>query len=116
VACTSAITQARIRLGVAPLKELFWRVARPVAEPDTPGAWYRGHRLVSIDGTTLDLPDVPDLEVRFGRPKASRGVSAFPQMRVVTLVETAVPTPSSLSPPTATAPANCVWPRNCGRG
>src|ERR671928_347158 len=38
----SAITKARARLGAAPLKELFARVACPLAAADTPGAWYRG--------------------------------------------------------------------------
>jgi hypothetical protein len=84
----SAITKARARLGVTPLQELFARVARPLAEADTPGAWYRGRRLVSLDGTTIDLPDSPGLEQRFGRPGASRGASSFPQLRLMTLVET----------------------------
>jgi len=84
----SAISKARTRLGVAPLKELFARVARPLAEPGTQGAWYRGQRLVSLDGTTLDLPDTPDLEARFGRPGAARGSSGFPQLRLLTLTET----------------------------
>ena len=53
----SAITKARIRLGPDPLRHLFERVARPCAEPSTPGAWYQGRRLVSLDGTTIDLPD-----------------------------------------------------------
>ena len=44
VADKSAITKARARLGPAPLEKLFARVARPLAEPDTPGAWYRGRR------------------------------------------------------------------------
>ena len=84
----SAITKARTRLGPARCSELFARVARPLAEPDTPGAWYRGRRLVSLDGTTIDLPDTPDLEERFGRPAASRGSSSFPQLRLLTLAET----------------------------
>ena len=84
----SAITKARIRLGATPLQELFARVARPLAEAGTPGAWYRGHRLVSLDGTTIDLPDSPSLEERFGRPGASRGASSFPQLRLLTLTET----------------------------
>jgi hypothetical protein len=84
----SAITRARARLGADPLRELFARVARPLAEPDTPGAWYRGRRLVSLDGTTIDLPDAPDLERRFGRPAAARGASGFPQLRLLTLTET----------------------------
>ena len=84
----SAITKARTRLGPSPLKELFQRIARPFAEPETAGAWYRGRRLVSLDGTTIDLPDTPALEERFGRPAASRGASGFPQLRLLTLVET----------------------------
>src|SRR3712207_4336901 len=88
IADKSAITKARVRLGSAPLQELFERVARPFALPDTPGAWYGGRRLVSLDGTTIDLPDTPDLEERFGRPTASRGQSGFPQLRLLTLTET----------------------------
>jgi hypothetical protein len=84
----SAITKARARLGPAPLQELFARVARPLAAPDTPGAWYRGRRLVSLDGTTIDLPDTPELDERFGRPPAARGSSGFPQLRLLTLAET----------------------------
>src|SRR4051794_39223116 len=74
----SALTKARIRLGIAPMRELFERVARPLAEPGLPGAWYRGRRLVSLDGTTILVPDEPELEQRFGRPSSSRGPGAFP--------------------------------------
>ena len=88
LATKSAITRARSRLGVMPLQRLFQRLARPFAEPLTPGAWYRGRRLVSLDGTTIDLPDTPELEARFGRPAASRGVSGFPQLRLLGLAET----------------------------
>ena len=84
----SAITRARIRLGIAPLKKKFKRVAQPLAEPGLTGAWHRGRRLVSLDGTTVDLPDEPDLEQRFGRPSASRGASSFPQVRLLALMET----------------------------
>jgi hypothetical protein len=88
LACKSAITQARVRLGEAPLRELFRRLAQPLAEPGTPGAWYRGRRLVSFDGTTLDVPDLPELERAFGRPGTSRGHSGFPQLRLLALLET----------------------------
>ena len=43
---------------------------------------------MSLDGTTIDLPDTPELEERFGRPAASRGGSSFPQLRLLTLTET----------------------------
>jgi len=88
LATKSSITKARRRLGPAPLAELYRRVARPLAEPGLPGGFYRGLRLVSLDGTTLDLPDTPELETRFGRPSASHGKSAFPQIRLLALAET----------------------------
>ena len=88
LATKSAITRARSRLGVVPLERLFQRLAHPFASPGTPGAWYRGRRLVSLDGTTVDLPDTPELEARFGRPGASRGTSGFPQLRLLGLTET----------------------------
>lgn len=87
-ASKSAITRARIRLGVTPMRELFQRVAHPIADPGTPGAWYRGRRLVSVDGTTIDLPDTPELAAQFGRPGASRGASSVPKLRLVGLIET----------------------------
>lgn len=44
---------------------------------------------MAIDGTTLDLPDTPENARCFGRPSTSRGlgVGAFPQLRIVWLVE-----------------------------
>jgi Insertion element 4 transposase N-terminal len=50
-----ALWQARTRLGSAPLRAMFERVAQPLAEPRTAGAFYRDWRLVSIDGTCLDV-------------------------------------------------------------
>ena len=51
------------------------------------GAWYRSWRLVSIDGSTLDVADEKSNEEAFGRPGSSRGKSAYPQIRFVSLVE-----------------------------
>ncbi len=87
-ATKSSITKARRRLGPVPLAELYRRVAQPLAQPGLPGCFFRGRWLVSLDGTTLDLPDTPDLVTRFGRPAASRGESAFPQLRLLALAET----------------------------
>ena len=84
----SAIFQARSRLGYEPLRDLFARVARPVAGADTPGSWLAGRRLVAIDGTCVDVPDTPANADFFGRPPASRGEqSAFPQARLVAVAE-----------------------------
>ena len=84
----SAIFQARSRLGFEPVRELFARVAHPVARADTPGSWLAGRRLVAIDGTCVDVPDTPVNADFFGRPPASRGEqSAFPQARLVAVAE-----------------------------
>ncbi|WP_331772213.1 IS4 family transposase (plasmid) [Embleya sp. NBC_00888] len=89
VPTTGAIGRARLRLGPEPLRVLFARVCRPVAVPGTVGAWYRGRRLVAVDGTTFDLPDSEANAGFFGRPGTSRGQgrSAYPQARVAVLVE-----------------------------
>ena len=87
VAGKSGISQARTRLGEAPLRRLYERVVRPIATPATKGAWYREWRLVSLDGSCLDVADTAENGAAFGRPGASRGESAFPQLRFVALVE-----------------------------
>src|SRR5262249_10984516 len=51
------------------------------------GAFYKGMRLMAVDGFVLDLPDTPDNERAFGRPKSGRTAGAFPQARVLALCE-----------------------------
>jgi hypothetical protein len=85
----AAIFKARSRLGREPLELLFDAVCRPLAGEQTRGAFYRGLRLVSLDGTCLDVPDTPANDAAFGRPGSSRreGGGAFPQLRLVALSE-----------------------------
>jgi hypothetical protein len=89
VPSTPAIAKARARLGAEPLRRLFVEVARPLATPDTTGAWYGGWRLLAVDGTTLDVADTPANAAAFGRPGSGRGEDggAFPQVRVVAVAE-----------------------------
>ncbi len=83
----SGISQARTRLGWEAGRHLHDKLVRPIATPATRGAWYKHWRLVSLDGSTLDVADDPALEATFGRPGSSHGTSAFPQIRFVSLVE-----------------------------
>ncbi len=85
----SAICAARKRLGVRPLSLLFREIARPLATAQTKGAFYKGMRLVAFDGTTINTPDTEGNEKAFGRPGSSRGRAAFPQVRLVSLIEVA---------------------------
>ena len=87
VATESAITQARKRLGAAPMVRLYCEQVVPIAKKITRGAWFRRWRVVTLDGTTLDVADTEKNEAAFGRPGAARGRSAYPQTRVVGFVE-----------------------------
>lgn len=87
VAGKSGISQARSRLGWEPIRQLHDELVQPIATSATQGARYRGWRLTSLDGSTLDVADEKANAEAFGRPSCSRGHSAFPQIRFVSLVE-----------------------------
>ena len=87
VAGKSGISQARSRLGAEPVKQLYETIVAPIATQRTRGAWYRQWRLISLDGSTLDVADTAENEHAFGRPGASRGSSAYPKIRFVGLLE-----------------------------
>jgi len=83
----SSLCAARKRLGVAPVRNLFERVVRPLGRAETPGAFAFGLRLVGLDSTVYDLPDSAANDAAFGRPTGGRGDGAFPQIRKLSLVE-----------------------------
>ena len=83
----SNLCEARQRLGVEPVRQVFELVVKPLATPQTLGAFYHNLRLMGIDGTVMDVPDTPANEAHFGRSSGGRGDSAFPQLRKVSLVE-----------------------------
>ena len=83
----SSLCRARQRLGVAPLRLLFERLARPLARPQDPGAFYQGLRLMGLDGVLYTVPDSEANARAFGYPQGGRGPGAFPQVRKLSLVE-----------------------------
>jgi hypothetical protein len=87
VAGKSGISQARSRLGPEPVKALYKAIVAPIARAQTQGAWFRQWRLMSLDGSTLDVADTVENDEAFGRPGASRGNSAYPKIRFVALLE-----------------------------
>lgn len=87
VASEAAITKARVRLGVEPLVRLFNEHVRPIATRAVRGAWFKGWRVVAIDGSTINVADTPANVRAFGRPPGSRGKTVFAQMRWVGLGE-----------------------------
>ena len=87
VAGDAGISQARSRLGVEPVEKLHDELVRPLATNKTRGSFYRQWQLVSLDGSTLDVADQAANRTAFGYPGASRGASAFPQLRFVSLLD-----------------------------
>jgi hypothetical protein len=83
----SAIAYRRYQLGARPVVSLFHRVCRPMATPETPGAFLFGLRMMAIDGTVEDVRDTLANVAAFGRHTGSRGESAFPQVQGVYLAE-----------------------------
>lgn len=75
--------------GAGPLEALFGQACRPLAAPGSPGSFYRGWRMVALDGTRLEVPDTQENVARFGRPGSARGTGggAYPQVRLAALGE-----------------------------
>ena len=70
------------------MSQLFALVARPLATPDTPGAFLNGLRLMAVDGTVFDVPDTEANAGVLGYPGSRPGTqAAFPKARLVLLVE-----------------------------
>jgi hypothetical protein len=83
----SALSYRRDQVGVRPLAQLCRQVCQPLATPATPGAFWLGLRLVALDGTVDAVADTPANVAAFGRADSGHGISAYPQMRGVHLVE-----------------------------
>jgi hypothetical protein len=100
IAGESAISYRRKQLGVRPLARLLRRVARPLATPETRGAFRFGLRLMALDGTIEEVPDTQANRAVFGGHRGGRGTSNFPQVRVSYLVECGTHAIADM----------CVWP------
>lgn len=98
VPTSSAVTQARKRLGRQVFAEVFERTCGPVAGEAGPaavagalgtarGSFMRRWRLLAIDGFDVDVPDSEQNVAEFGYAGSGPSRSAFPKARVVALAE-----------------------------
>jgi len=84
----ATIAAARKRLSPEWLELLHSQVVQLLATPKRcPGAFYKGLRLVGIDGTLLDCYDSDSNRKYFHRPSNQSGNGAFPKIRMVALAE-----------------------------
>jgi hypothetical protein len=84
----SALSYRRKQLGSEILEELFACCAGPKATPETPGAFWKGMRLLAMDGTVESVADTPDNREAFRYSSDDElSHSPFPQARLVLLIE-----------------------------
>lgn len=80
---SSALSQARLRVGAAPLRELFGLIKGPV--PGT--ARWRGLLVCAIDGTSMFVPDsVANLGAYHRQTGGPNGDSGYPMVRMLAVV------------------------------
>jgi hypothetical protein len=82
----TAVWQARIRVGVAPLRALFDLLRGSAAGIRTAGVWWRGLLVTAVDGTVLDVPDSSGNAAYLGKSRSQHGTAGYPQIRLVALV------------------------------
>lgn len=83
----SALSYRRYQVSPRVMVRLFRQICRPIATPDTKGAFLFGLRMMAIDGTEETIPDTPANEAVFGRHHTGRSPAAFPQVQAVYLAE-----------------------------
>jgi hypothetical protein len=83
----SAISAARTRLGAEAMRSIAEEALTPLAGEATPEAFYRGLRVVSLDGSTLEVADEAANRETFGAPGTHQGRTGYPQIRFVGLLE-----------------------------
>lgn len=86
VVTSSAVVQARDRLGAAPLADLFDRTATHWAGAAADLHRWHGLAVYGVDGSVLRVADTPENESTFGRPRSGRGSAGYPQLRLVVLM------------------------------
>ena len=83
----SAFAQARQRLGWEVMESLFRAQAMPLAGPAMGCCFWRGRRVMALDGTTFELADLPELWKVFGGQTEKGKRTGAPLLRAVSLSE-----------------------------
>ena len=83
----SGISASRTRLGAEVMHYIADQALTPLAQPQAEGSFYRGLRVVSVDGTTLEVADEAGNRETFGVPGTNKGQTGYPQIRCVGLLE-----------------------------
>ena len=83
---SSALRQARQRLGPAPLRALFDLLRGPAATSATRAVRWRGLLLTVIDGTVLTIADAPAVVARYPKQHSNHRTNGYPSLRLSALL------------------------------
>ncbi len=83
----SAFSYRRYQMSPRVMAQLFQKICRPIATPETRGAFLFGMRIMAIDGSVETIPDTPANETVYGRHYTDRGQAGYPQVQTVYLAE-----------------------------
>src|SRR5260370_18122164 len=83
----SALSYQRAIFGMEPLQWLFEQGTHVLCTRETEGAWYRGDRLMALDGSLSNWADTRANAAAFGRSCNQYGKGAYAQARAVMLTE-----------------------------
>ena len=83
----SAFSYRRYQMTPRVMAQLFQKTCRPIATPETRGAFLFGLRIMAIDGSEETIPDTLANEAVYGRHYTGRGQAAYPQVQTVYLAE-----------------------------
>src|SRR6266705_2010022 len=82
----AALTKARRRVGVGPLRALWDLLRGPAAAIAAGGVRWRGLLVCAIDGTTISVADTPANLRGFTKQAGHHGGSGYPLLRLLALV------------------------------
>jgi hypothetical protein len=82
---SGSVTKARKRLPLQVWKNIVQRLCQQAQENSEAVAYWRSHRIVSVDGTCLTVADEPQLRKEFGISKGNYGDRKYPLVRLVCL-------------------------------
>jgi hypothetical protein len=88
----SNLSERRQALPAVVFEELLARVLRPLAQPCAQ-AFYRGWRLVAIDGVSFSLPNTSSVQEQCPKGGHKRGRNPFAKLQCAALVELALHNP-----------------------
>lgn len=89
----SSWADRRARLPWAIFADLMRRVLRPKATRRQPEAFWRGWRLVALDGTTFSVTNTPQVTGTVTKARTRRGRAAFAKLTTAVLLEVGLHNP-----------------------